>query len=125
MRYAAWLAAIALNAFVVTWVTGVNVLWAPAGAFPGSWLMYVIPPALAVASLLWQRSTQSFVWRATLVANMVLSTWLVIRFAAVLPRADAYLWGYAEAITALPSMLAVIALVWPRERSPRRLAVVR
>jgi hypothetical protein len=125
MRYAAWLAAVALNAFVVTWVTGVNVLWAPAGALFGPWLIYVIPPALAVASLLWQRTRQSFVWTAALVANMLLSTWLVIGFAAVLPRPDAYLCGYSEAIIALPSMLAVIALVWPRERSLRRLAVVR
>ena len=124
MRYTTWLAAIALNAFVATWVTGANVLWAPAGAFPGSWLMFAIPPALAVASLLWQRTRHSVVWTAALVTNMLLCTWLVIGFAAVLPRPDAYLWGYSEAIIALPSMLAVIAHAWPRERSPRRLGLV-
>ena len=124
MRYTAWLAAIAINAFVATWVTGASVLWGTHGAFPGWWLIQAIPPALAVASLLWQRPRQSVVWMAALVTNMLLATWLVIGFAAVLPRPNAYLWGYSEAIIALPSMLAVIAHAWPRARSPRRIAVV-
>ena len=124
MRYTAWLAAIALNAFVATWVIGAATLWGPAGAFAGS-LIYAIPPALAVASLLWQRTRPSVVWTAALVTNMLLTTWLVIGFAAVLPQPNAYLWGYSSALIALPSMLAVIAHVWPRERSPRRLAAVR
>ena len=117
MRYTAWLAAIALNAFAATWVTGATVLWALAGAFPGLSLIYAIPPALAVSSLLWQRTKPSVVWTAALVTNMLLCTWLVIGFAAVLPRPGAYLWGYSEAIIAVPSMLAVIAHAWPRERT--------
>ena len=125
MRYTTWLAAIALNAFVATWVIGAAALWGPDEAFPSSVLIHAIPPVLAVASLLWQRTRRSVVWTAALVTNMLLTTWLVIGFAAVLPQPNAHLWGYSSALIALPSMLAVIAHVWPRERSPRRLAVVR
>jgi hypothetical protein len=124
MRYTAWLAAIVLNAFVATWVAGVNMLWRPAGAFPGAWVLYALPPVLAVASLLWQRTRPSVVWTAALVTNMLLTTWLVIGFATVLPQPGGYLWGYSSVLVALPSMLAVIAHVWPREHRPRRTALM-
>ena len=55
-------------------------------------------------------------WAGAISVNALVALWLVIGFAMVLPRPHSYLWGYSDAVVAIPPVLAVLALWQMRDR---------
>ena len=122
IRYSVWVGAIGMNVLIAAWLILVQVIWGPAGAFRGSWLLYAIPSILAVVSLTRPRARHPFVRTAAIATNALVAVWLLIGFAMVLPQPNAYLWGYSSAPIAIPPVLTVIAHLWPRELTRARLS---